>query len=254
MSTAEKVLLDVNDILANKGRWSPETLLSLLSAAQRKIARRTEVLKKTTVLNLVENQAVYRLDNFAYRIYRVLYNNTVLDIRTREFADSYIGPDWESHQGKNAQLIITNLQELPSLRVYPVPSGGPYIIEGMGVATDVEVDGPSFNSPYGVLTSIDLPDLPPSGETLLIYHSYVTADIVDPCANLELNFMYDDALVHLTAGMALRQNEDFQNRSFANEEFMLYEAEMRTIMRDGARGSEADASAYSVTYRGGFNS
>ena len=265
MTRIEALLAKVNIVLANKGRWESSNLLSLLDTAQKLIAQRTEVLKRTTVIDLVNGQSVYQLDNNVYRIYRVLYRGQTLPIRTREYLDSVRGVEWETHKAERIECIVTNLMDIPSLRIYPtlaiVPNWPLYgvltswmdmpIEPPQGVCTGFEADEPwEVNSTEGVVTNITENLM--TGEQLTIYHSYVPSTLQSTSDELHLSFRYDNALVHYTTAMALRQNEDTQSRSMAGEELQLFQIELQQIYKDAMQESTADATSFEVTYSGGF--
>lgn len=253
MSRITNILTKVNTIIANKGRWEESNLLDLLDSAQNLIARRTEVLKKTTVVPLVEGQADYKLDEATYKIYRVLYQGKALPIRTREFLDHTVSLDWETHKGKLVELVLVNLLEIPVLRVYPIPEGGDDEISTPPYGVITDITEAEFNSVYGVVTDITLSGLS-TGTALLVYHSYTPPTLVDTNSELLLSHRYDTAMVHYVAAMALRQNEDTQSRGMAGEELQLFQAELQQAYTDASKEGTGDASTFAVNYRGAFNS
>ena len=243
----ETLLTKVNTILANKGRWEEANLLDLLDTAQKLIAQRTEVLKRTTFLGLVEGQAEYSLAPEVYKLYRIVYRGQILPIRTREYLDHARGVDWETHKGSCVECIVTNLMDIPALRIYPM-LGDDLDLPPFGVVSDWT--NSEFNSPFGVVTDIDL-NLA-SGEFLTIYHSYIPPTLETTADEVLLSSRYDAAMVHYVTFMALRQNEDTQSRSMASEELQLFQVELQQIYKDAMQESTADASSFAINYLGGF--
>lgn len=252
MSRITEILTSVNTIIANKDRWEDSNLISLIDTAQKLIVRRTEILKKTITVPLVKGQGDYPLPADTNKIYRVLYRGNALRIRTREYLDMHVSPEWETHEGDTVQLIVTNLLAQPAVRVYPIPSDVDEIEVSDVFGVISSVTSAAFNSVFGVVTDIELSE-PAGNDELLIYLSYSPATLVDEDSLLEISPRHDLAIVHYVAGMALRQNEDTQSRTMAAEELNLFQAELSQIYSDSALSGTADKSSFAVPYRGAFN-
>lgn len=247
MTRAEIILSKINTVLANQGRWGDNNLLSIIDTAQKLIAQRTEVLKKTSLVPLTPGQVSYNLGPTVHKIYRVLYKGKVLPIRTREYLNVAKGLDWETHTGEEIECVVTNLLDIPGLRIYPAISN----IEVGGIqGVVVDADDIVMTSVYGVVTDISL--IPDAETVLLVYHSYLPPSITKVTDELTLSARYDEAIVRYSTAMALRQNEDTQSRSMANEELQLFQLELQQIYKDAALESTADASSFSLTYTGAF--
>lgn len=250
MTRIEALLAKVNIVLANKGRWEESNLLDLLDSAQKLISQRTEVLKRTTFLELIEGQAEYTLAPEVYKLYRIVYRGRVLPIRTREYLDHTRGVDWETHKGDCLECIVTNLIDIPALRVYPMLRDDldDLDLPPFGVISDGT--NSEFSSPFGVVTDIDVSLR--TGEYLTIYHSYIPPTLGTVEDDVLLGSRYDQAMVHYVTAMALRQNEDTQSRSMAGEELQLFQVELQQIYKDAMQESTADASSFGINYLGAF--
>ena len=119
MSRLSDIVDRVNLIIANNGRWSESNLISIADVGQKLIARRLDYLPKASMLPLYEGLSLYKLPTNVLKINRILYKGKLLPIVTREWLDSNIGPDWETHIGNEPKAIVLNLIELSGLRTYP---------------------------------------------------------------------------------------------------------------------------------------
>jgi hypothetical protein len=70
-------------------------------------------------------------------------------------------------------------------------------------------------------------------------------------ADLQIGKVWDNAIIHYIAGMALRDDADQQNRAFGAEELKLYVNDLTLLTRKVIVNSTRNATI-STHYKGGF--
>lgn len=202
-------------------RWSPETLLRYLKSGINDFVLKTGCSKSRGVIAIENNVTLYNIAQFSQKILRVEYIDTPLVVKTVAEMDAY-KPTWINDTGTVPTNVIFENLPVGTFRIYPkVPSSLSSIVVQ--------------NNPYGGLIDIEIVDnlaLLPNLEdietgaiptylvvTYIKKHSNITID-----TEIEIDTMYDDALVYFIAGMALRADKDTQNVALGTQNIGLYES------------------------------
>lgn len=120
-----------------------------------------------------------------------------------------------------------------------------YATSPYGVVT--EVDTLDSNSPYGILTS--LTDQPPE---LDVYFNREPLPIVAEDDELEVGFMFDKAIKFYVTGMALRNDNDTQNRQMGAEELNFFSIELSAATKESSIDYANTSTRETSSYIGAF--
>ena len=140
MNRVEKILLRVRDTLSDpyKEKWSDEQLIRLINEAQLDIVREAHLLKKKTLVPLIEGSNIVKLPDDFYILLRVIYKDCELEVKDHlEFEllcrDSYQtvcsqanveNPQehWEKHIGCEPKFLVFDLANPYETKIYPIPN------------------------------------------------------------------------------------------------------------------------------------
>ena len=225
MTRIESILLQVRDVLADhkKQRWSDEVLIRLLNEGLLNFILQARTLKLKTYIELENNTAVYDLSKYAISIDRVQYLEKVLGSKTEEEMDK-MDISWQVKEGSEPELIVFDNQKQGAFRIYPI-------------ITQNALDNIEQNSLYGILIDINVIDdlfkLPSFGNApfggkkfIIVYYTgkprILTIDSVDE--DIDLDTLYDQAMISYISGQALRFDADTLNRQFGAEQLSIYKS------------------------------
>jgi hypothetical protein len=251
-------------------RWTDARLLRLLDDGQKQINLTARLLRATVSFQLSPAVAVYDLPTDCYALLRIsnkqdkqlpFVSHEEMDRRYGHNGLLASGEAWDTATGTDIETIIYNKLIPGTFRVYPIPTGteSSFDLENPDHAADpifgllVVASGYTTDSSYGLLADIDGvdadenayvsedPDLDPlygitiafddNPQDLNIVYLKTPTAITSLSSELEISDIWDIALKHYVAGMALRDDKDTQNRSFASEELMLYNNNVRQAMK-----------------------
>ena len=118
------------------------------------------------------------------------------------------------------------------------------------------------NSPYGGITEVTVTDeiysIPSSDSLEIAVPKFLAIDfikkpnevtIATTDSDMELDSIYDDAIVFYVTGRALRTDRDSNNRAFGNEQFTLYEGMLAKANKKESSNNNS-AMHKDVPYRG----
>ena len=225
MTRIESILLQVRDVLADhkKQRWSDEVLIRLLNEGLLNFILQARTLKLKAYIELENNTAVYDLSKYAISIDRVQYLEKVLGSKTEEEMDK-MNISWQIKEGSEPELIVFDNQKQGGFRIYPI-------------ITQNALDNIEQNSLYGILIDINVIDdlfkLPSFGNVsyegkkfIIVYYTgkprILTIDSVDE--DIDLDTLYDQAMISYISGQALRFDADTLNRQFGAEQLSIYKS------------------------------
>lgn len=247
MSRIGGILLKVRDVLADHAgtRWPDATLLRHLTSGVNDFLLRTKVAKSTLYIALESNIGLYSIKDFSQEIIRVQYLEKALTVKTTKDMDE-LDPGWENTTGREPKFVIFDTYPQGTFRIYPK-------------VTELAVDAIAYNSLYGAIIDIentdDLYKLPSESLTTLNVTKYLKVtyikkqNAVTLSSTLDLDSMYDDALVFYTSGMALRNDADAQNRAFGAEQLKLYDSAV-LVAKGKESGSNNALSTIETRYKG----
>jgi len=243
MSRIQDILLRVRDTLAdpNGDRWSDDRLLRLLDSAQKDICRTYKILKKSSVVTMVNGDPTISLPSDLISIDNLVYKNTNLPLITYRELDN-ISSEWRKDTGL-PKAFIYDKRNRHAGKLYPIPAGATttdgdltyfgvlasseniIITPYFGVFTDFEADEPK--EIFGVTV-----EAPSNSFYLGLMYSAMPKTISSVDDKLELEDIFDVALKYYVTGYALRDDMDTQNRAFGAEELNLYTTEMTKLVKD----------------------
>lgn len=223
MTRVENLLLKVRrDVLSDTSstRWSNDTLLSHLTSGVNDFLLRTKVTKSSFYIALESNVGLYNIKDYSQQIVRVQFMEKSLEIKTSKDMDA-IDIEWENTVGLEPKYVIFDNLPQGTFRIYPK-------------ITDTNVSVTVDNQPYGGVIDINVTDdlfrLPTDTAVTIQNYKYLKVTYIkkqnEVTLNtvLDLDTMYDDALVYYVSGMALRNDADTQNRAFGAEQLKLYDS------------------------------
>lgn len=223
MTRVENLLLKVRrDVLADTSatRWSNDTLLSHLTSGVNDFLLRTKVTKSSFFIALESNIGVYNIKDYSQQIVRVQFMEKSLEVKTSKDMDA-IDIEWENAVGLEPKYVIFDNLPQGTFRIYPK-------------VIDTNVSVTVTNQLYGGVIDIEVTDdlfrLPTDSAITILNAKYLKVTYIkkqnEVTLNtvLDLDTMYDDALVYYVSGMALRNDADTQNRAFGAEQLKLYDS------------------------------
>lgn len=225
MTRVEKILHKVRKVLADnkKQRWSDDDLISLFNDGLENFILQARTLKLKSYIELEQNTAIYNLSDFAISIDRIQYLERALVSKTEEDMDR-IDISWQIKEGKEPKYVIFDNLQQGVFRLYPI-------------VTDNVLNNIEQNNKYGVLIDISVLDdlflLPSFAEAeqagkkfIIVYYvgkpREVASDSQDE--DIDLDTIYDQALIAYISGQALRYDADTLNRQFGAEQLSIYKS------------------------------
>lgn len=130
---------------ASKSRYSDERLISLISDAQRDIARNTRLLKAEVTLPLNSEQPTYDLPDDVWLITRATFGNTVIPLTSHDRLDARC-LSWYTQYGNAIDSIVYDRRDMLKIRVYPIP-GKDFFSENYTFVSD----NPLVQDPNGLV-------------------------------------------------------------------------------------------------------
>lgn len=233
---AHDVIKDARYILSDitPKRWTDERLIGLLNDGLTEIQENTILYTSTMYLELVNGVADYDLSSLAAKILRIEYKGNPLDIETFENLDSK-KYKWQEETGNTLKAYLLDKQNQANIKVYPIPDG----------LTPTNIES---NSLYGIITDITYSDLQLTitgtlgdlGEIaedgyLKIFYIKKVVTVTDINDELDVTTVVKRPLSHYIASMALRDNQDTQNRILAKEEMDMFEKQISQFKMEKAK-------------------
>jgi len=223
MSRVTRILDRARLILADKDstRWSDGDLLSLFNEGLSSFVLAAETLKLRKYIIIEDNITHYDMSPYSTEIKRVDYLSSVLTAKTYEEMDKS-SLTWREDTGDIPQYVIFNKQKANNFKIYPIVQGGyanivtansPY-----GTLIDVSVTDDLLQAPVSEDIEIDI------SKYLLIYYigkpRDITIDTLD--TDIDLDSMYDLAMISYIAGQTLLFDEDSLSRELGTSQLSTY--------------------------------
>lgn len=236
----EDILLDQTG-----DRWDTPLLLRLLTSGLNDFLLKTMCTKSRLYIELETNISLYKLQDYSQKIIRIEYDDIPLTVKTVAEMDIYKRQWLQDIDIKPKFVIFENLPA-GTFRIYPkVTSGISSVI--------------SQNSLYGGLIDIEVTDdiaqLPHFDEVEQGINKYLTVTYIKKhpsitlASDLEIDSMYDDAMVYYIAGMALRASQDTQNVTLSTQNIGMYESYVSIASQNEAEANHV-IPPRTVQYRG----
>lgn len=251
MSRVTQVIADARSILSDAGgsRWSDARLIALYNQCLKDVVIQSNSLHGKAFIEIEVNINTYNMPDEVLSINRVQYLDQVIPILTHNKMDEqdYL---WETRTGETVKAAVTNLLDAGTLKIFPR-------------ITDTTMDYITANSSYGIIVDLttfdDIYNLPNIGQIanipkyLVVYYTKIPDEVTIATVDTALQFskVWDNAITHFIAGMALRDDADQQNRAFGAEELQLYTMNITNIIKREMVHSTGNLES-TVTYRGAF--
>ena len=264
----EDILVRCRDSLADEdeSRWSTPRLLRLIDEAQKKIATKAQLIRRSFTLSILSGINEYSLPSDALLLTRVVSSNgakitlkshaAMDDLMTgiqlhdplssayRKSAGSVIlDAMWEHDTGSQVEYIIFDNQEPGKIKTYPIVTvdgaSEIFVTDAYGVTVAIEED--VLASVYGIVIDISTTALDtnqfssPYGvvtymseieDVLKIYYRAKPETLTAVTDLLEIDDKWDAAIKHYVIGMALHDDQDTQNRAVSSDELGAYGGEL----------------------------
>lgn len=222
---AKEVLKQVRYTLSDTDgdRWSDERLLVLLNDGIRNIALNTTLFVETIFYVVTDLVVDIDIATNSLKILRAEYLDEPLPFFTFDEMDKK-DKTWQLDTGTEVKALVYDRQKNGLLKQYPIVSNvqNPNIVYdgSFGVVTYISYSDiePVVADLYGDLAGI------PDDALIKFYYIRKHAKVTDINTELEIDDLIENPLAHYIAGMALRDNQDVQNRGMAKEELELYSA------------------------------
>ena len=250
MTRVQSILISVRDVLADhkKQRWSDDVLIRLFNEGLLNFILQARTLKLKTYIELENNTAMYNLSDQVISIDRIQYLEKVLESKTEEDMDK-LDISWQTKTGTEPKYVIFDNMQKGVFRIFPrLDNSGLNNIEQnqlYGILIDLEV-----NDDLYLIPSIN--NAAYSGKKFLIVYyigkpKIVTFDTLDE--DVDIDSLYDQAIVAYISGQALRFDADTLNRNFGAEQLSIYKSYV-----EQAKVKEAEANntfiRREVSYKG----
>jgi hypothetical protein len=207
-----------------KDRWSDERLLSLLNDGILHIAKSTTLFVETVFYVVTDLVVDIDLSTTVLKFLRAEYLDEPLPFYSFDEMDSKYGKAWQLNEGPKVTALVYDKQKNGLLKQYPIVSN----------AQNTNI---VYNSLYGIVTYISYSDIEPILEAyygdvasipddalIKFYYIRKHAKVTDINTELDIDDLVAQPLEHYITGMALRDNQDIQNRTMATEELKLFDA------------------------------
>jgi hypothetical protein len=223
---ASDILSDARYTLSDtaKTRWTDARLLALLNDALIDCAKNTSIFVEN-IFYVVQDLVVdIDMSDYILKTLRVEYLDEPIPFYSFEEMDAKYGSLWQHDTGSKVLAIVYDKQRNGIFKQYPIVENAQnqYIEYNSlyGITTDISYSDilPIVGGSYG-----DLAPIPPEALLKFYYvrrHAKLTA-IAD---TLYIDDLLRTPLAKYVTGMALRDNQDAQNRAMGNEELKFYYA------------------------------
>lgn len=234
---AKDILRQARFILSDTAndRWTDERLLVLLNDGIEDIAKHTTLFVENTYYTVQNNVVDIDLSPISNKIVRAEYLDEPLPFYSFEEMDRK-DRHWQKKISNKVEAIVYGKQRNGLVKQYPI-------------VENAQNDLITYEGSYGIITGItysdiapivtgtlgDLSDIPDEAIIKFYYvrrHNKVT----DINTELEIDELIEQPLKHFIAGMALRDNQDVQNRSLGNEELGIYSTMIEKYSWEKAKG------------------
>jgi hypothetical protein len=273
-SRVSKLLTDIRAELADpeKDRWSDSRLLTLLSQAQTEIALETRVLIARKTIPIIAGQREYILDDNVELLLRAYAESGDIEMASH-FEMDEADAGWEYETGPAVKKVVYDLLTPNRIILYPIPtlSAGAdvYTFEAgdsntlvgaelLGVVTSIDNYSmnsafgavsnlvqpgieESFNSPFGVVTSISESD-----GALKVQYAKRPAEITTVDSVIELSESFRKAMLHLVCSNALTADIDAKANALADKHYQLYLVQMSRLKNNKAHNQVKGANARTI--------
>lgn len=223
----KKVRYNLSDTASD--RWTDARLLSLLNDGIKNIAITTTLFVETIFYVVTDLVVDIDLSDSALKILRAEYNDKTLPFYTFDEMDNNKdnitsgSKVWQQDTGDEVLALVYDKQKNSLLKQYPIVS-------------NAQNDNIVYSGDYGIITYISYSDIAPVVTDLygdlgdipddaLIKFYYVRKHVLIDDINdtLYIDDLVEQPLIHYITGMALRDNQDTQNRNMAKEELQMYD-------------------------------
>jgi len=213
MSRIDDIVEQVRDSLADPqgDRWDDFQLLRFINEAQKKVAIKAKLIRKTTTGTIVSGTAECTAPTDCYLITRLSINNEKVPTLTYEELDNDEDA-WEDDTGATVEGVVFDESDAVKFSFYPIPTDPTYI------------------------------------EYKLRYVAYPTT-LVKLSDSLEISQLFDEALKHYTVATAWRLDQDTQSKANAIDEFALFNTELVEAIKLNSLNGNTN-STRTTTYRG----
>lgn len=221
---AKDILKKARFIISDEAgdRWSDARLLSALNDAIIDCAKNTTIFVENVFYVVTDLVVDIDLSATVLKFLRAEYLDEPLPFYSFEEMDKKYGPGWQKDEGDKVICMVYDKQRNGLLKQYPIVSNAQN--------SNIEYDGD-----YGIITYISYSDIAPILEdkygdlgaipdeaVIKFYYVRKHAKVTDINAELQIDELLETPLAKYVAGMALRDNQDAQNRNMANEELKFY--------------------------------
>lgn len=222
MSRITELIADIRADLGDSTatRYTDDLLIKYLNKGIADFVLGTKCLKERLYMGLGTASAIYDLREYILEVERVEYNNNNIEALSFTELDA-IDSNWQITTGTEVLYVTFDHLSKGMIRVYPRVSGAINNIEQnslYGGLIDITINDDIYQIP-------SIEDVEQNLEQYLVLYvvkkpKKVTISTLDSA--LELDSIYDKALLHYVKAQCLRSDTDANNRNYGNEELQLY--------------------------------
>lgn len=216
-----KARLSLSD--TSKLRWTDARLLSLLNDGLSILAIDTILFIEKQYVELHDGIDEYDISSKATKILRAEYKGVPLKMTSHENMDAF-DRDWKEHTGLNFTHILTDKHRAGRFKLYPK-------VANLDASLLVQ------NSTTGIITDITYTDYeltmtgnageigtPNQEGWAYIHYCKKLTDLTALTDEVDIEDFIAVGLKHYITSIALRDNQDTQNRQLGAEEMQIFEA------------------------------
>ena len=212
------IRLELGD--SNTTRYDNDLLIEHINNGIIDFVLATKCLKERLYMGLGTASAIYDLREYILEVERVEYLNKNIEALSFTELDA-IDPEWQLTTGDKVLYVTFDHLAKGLIRVYPRVAGAINNIEQnnlYGGLIDITINDDIYQIP-------SINDVEQNIEQYLVLYCVKKpkkVTLTTPDNELELNSIFDKALLHYVKAQCLRSDTDAINRQYGNEELQLY--------------------------------
>lgn len=268
MSRVDNIIIRVRDSLSDTDgdRWSTARLIRLLDEAQKDIVLRSKALRGTYLTLVTSKTPLIQLPEEVLMPTRVLRDGKKIDFFAHKKMDlrqakqqqsdrsgnvnnightSHLSRAWEMDTGPQILAIVYDKLERRELKAYPIIKDADDITYTItpadGIITDIP--GTTGSTGFGILTNFSddeenlikvdtngiTTNITESVNIIKVYFVRKPATVTIATEDIEVDELFDTAIINYMIGTALEDDQDAQNRDLGAVKLKKYDKDAKVL-------------------------